>query len=264
MKLRPSRKKEKVKRIVLTCTFLLVLIGVGVSASINFQTYLPIVYRQVTPTPTQVPPTATPTQEPPTPTETPFPYGVQFLPIGFVYESGNMIHVVGEVLNNTNESLYGVEVAVTFYNANGYIIDTASTVLTPLNLPEWERGCFSIIMDIPLNWSYYIFDPLIYQISSSSPDLTVNDASVWYDTYSGDYDIIGSVFNGGAQSSLNVSVGGTLYNGIDEPVGCNYYDIDSYVLDPGQLSIFELYYDGLDRDYSDVTDYRLRVTGDLP
>jgi hypothetical protein len=244
-----------VKRIILACIFLLALIGVGVSASIYKQTYLPIVYRQATPTPTEVPAT---------PTATPFPPGVQVLPVSFTYKSGNMMHVVGEVFNNTNESLYGVMVTVNFFNALGYFIDTGSTLLIPFNLPERERGCFSIIMDYPPNWSYYIFDTPTYDIGSSSPDLTINAVNAWYNSDSGDYEIIGQVVNEGVQISYNVSVGGTLYNVSDEPVGCNYYDVDSINLDPGGTSTFDLFYDGLDRNYNDVTQYRLRVTGDLP
>jgi hypothetical protein len=256
MNLRLSHKKHKVCWIVLTCTLLLTIIGIGVSAAVSTQTYLPIVYKLITPTPTPVP----------SPTEPTFPPGVQVLPTSYVYVSERMLHVVGEVLNNTSDSLYGVIVSVTFYNTEGISINTDFTVLTPFNLPGWERGCFSIVMDYPTNWSYYVFDLPAPDISVSSPDLNINDDDIhtWYDSVSGDYNIYGSIVNEGSQPSYNVSVGGTLYKASDEPIGCAYFDVDPIDLNPGELGLYDLYFPGSDREYGEPAYYRLRVAGDVP
>jgi hypothetical protein len=239
------------KRILTLVVLFLVLMGVEVMAASYYQTYLPIVSRQATPTPS------------PTPTATSFPEAVQILPRSYVYESVGMMHVVGEVLNNTGFSLYFVEVYVRFYDAFGQDVGIGSTVMEPFNLPAWERGCFIINMDVPLEWSTYEFDEPIYESGNSSPNLTIL-ASTWsYDPAFGDYDIFGWVRNDGSQRSYSVGVGGTLYNPADVPVGCEHSFVTDYDLIPGQISDFSLKFSGDNRDYYDVDDYRLRVAGDL-
>lgn len=243
------------KRSVLIFSLLALLTVVGVSASFYGRIYLPITYKQ---------PTPSPTQETPPPTEDPYPHGVQYLPNSFLYESENLLHVVGEVLNDTPNSINSVEVGVTFYNDNGNIQGFGSTLMTPLNLPEYEIGCFDINLDIPPAWSYYDFEPITYFVGTSSPDLIILDHNWMYDVDTGTYTITGQVRNDGSQLSYNVAVGGTLYNNLDEPVGCAYNYVDSFDLNSGEGSYYLLEFPGPNPSYFDVTHYRLRVTGDLP
>lgn len=241
------------RKIGLIVILLLTVIGVEVMAASYYQTYLPIVYKQPTPSPT------------PEPTATSIPpNGVQILPNSYDYWSGDMMHVVGEVVNNTSESLYYVEVVVNFFDAYGHLVATDSTVLTPLNLPAREKGCFSIILDVPPDWYDYEFEAPTYDIGSSSADLIIFGEAGSYNPSNGDYDITGEVRNDGGQPSNSVSVGGTLYDKYDMPVGCNYIYVDPTDIDPHQISSFALNYWGVNRDYNDVTHYSLRVAGDLP
>jgi hypothetical protein len=172
--------------------------------------------------------------------------------------------IVGEVLNNTSDSLTWVKVTVNFYEASGHLAGTGHTYMWPLDLPAWEKGCFSISMEVPPNWSYYQFEAPTYNISSTSSDLTIFNDSGLYNYANGDYDIIGRVRNDGNQRSTSVRVGGTLYNVSGVPVGCNYAYVNSTPLDPGQISSFAINFWGYYRYYNDVTYYRLRVAGDLP
>ena len=57
---------------------------------------------------------------------------------------------------------------------------------------------------------------------------------------------------------------GTVYNSSGVPVGCNYAAVNSTDLEPGQISSFDIKYLSYYRDYIDVTNYKLRVAGDLP
>jgi hypothetical protein len=205
--------------------------------------------------------TPTPT---PTSTSTPFPYGVQILPNSSYWIGGNTIHVIGEVLNNTSDSLTLVEVAVNFFDAGGNLVGTNSIILFPLDWPAWEKGCFSISMDVPPNWSYYQFETPTYYLSGTSSGLTIFNDSGLYNPANGDYDIIGQVRNHGDQRSTYVNVGSTLYNVSGVPVGCANAYVNSTDLDPGQISSFAMNFWGYYRDYSDVTYYRLRVAGHLP
>jgi hypothetical protein len=243
------------KKISLLVFLFLSIIAIEVSAASYDQIYLPVVSNPATPTPSPIPPT---------PTATTIPYGVQILPNSYVYESGNMMYVVGEVLNNTSFSLYSVEVMVEFYDAYGQSVGSGSTILAPLVLPEWERGCFTIFMDIPPEWSNYQFNNPLYDLGSSSPGLNIIYKTGSYSSTFGDYDIYGLVRNDGIQPAYSVSVGGTLYNTSNMPVGCEYAYITDLDLNPGQLSEFAINFSGNIRDYFDVTDYRVRVASDLP
>ena len=248
------------RRILLLTILLLTVLVIGARATSSSRTYIPGVFNEATHTPT---PTVTVT---PTPTETPFPYGVHILPNSFLYESDGIVHLIGEVFNNTDDSLYAMEIVVEFYGADNRIVGSGSTDVTPLNLPGREKGCFNIIIpDLESDWSYYNFNPPIYDIGYPSSGLVIYGETGFYDSAYGDYNITGWVRNDGSSSSYNVSVGGTLYNAVGIPVGCEYIyvgesDVD---LDPGEINPFALNYSGLIRDYYDVHHYRLRVAGDL-
>jgi len=189
--------------------------------------------------------------------------GVHVLPVSFTYESHGSMFVIGEVLNNTSDSLTSVEVAVNFFNANGLLLDTSHTYIWPIDLPAWEKGCFKITMDVLPAWSYYQFETPTYTLRGTSSGLTIFNHSGLYNSSTGAYDITGQVRNDGSQHSLSVGVSGTLYNIYGVPVGCEHKTI-SPDLAPGQVSSFSINYSSYYRSYSDVARYKLRVAGDLP
>jgi hypothetical protein len=172
--------------------------------------------------------------------------------------------VIGEVLNNTGESVTLVDVGVNFFDANGHLVGTDHAYMWPLGLPKREKGCFNISMDVPPGWSYYQFDAPTYNVNSTSSGLTIIDNAGSYNPVNGDYNLVGQVRNDGNQRSASVSVSGTLYNPLGKPVGCQHALVNSPTLDPGQISSFAINFWGYYRDYQDVAHYRLRVAGDLP
>ena len=193
----------------------------------------------------------------------PYPIGVQVLPVTYSYESHETLFVIGEVLNNTSNSLRLVEVNVNLFNNFGKLVGTGDTILWPLDLPAWKRGCFNISTDPPPNWLYYQFEAPTHAMSDTSPGLSIINDSGSYSPAK-DYSIIGQVRNDGNQRSNSVYVSGTLYTASGVPVGCNHVKVNSNDLTPGQISSFSIKYLGYYRDYSDVAYYRLRVAGEMP
>jgi len=189
--------------------------------------------------------------------------GVHVLPVSFDYVSHGSMFIIGEVVNNTGDSLTSVEVAVNFFNANGLLLDTSHTYMWPIDMHAWEKGCFKITMDILPNWSYYQFETPTYKLRATSPGLIIFNPSGLYNTASGAYDITGQVRNDGNQHSTSVGVSGTLYNVYGVPVGCEHKVVNSD-LAPGQASSFSINFSSYYRSYNDVTSYKLRVAGDLP
>ena len=131
----------------------------------------------------------------------------------------------------------------------------------PLLLPAWQRGCFKISTDV-LNWEYYDIQLLSYNKGSASPKLVIYNATGTYSN--GGYSLSGLVRNDWNQRSNNVTVSGTLYNSLGEPVGCDYDYITNINLNPSETSPFVISYSGYFRDYIDVLYYKLRVAGSLP
>jgi hypothetical protein len=248
------------KRISLVFVMLLAMLGFWVSAAFAYQTYLPIVNKQATPTPTV---TSTPTTTP-SPTPTSIPYGVQILPNDFYYvDSIDYLNVVGEVLNNTRDNLRFVEITANFFNASGQLLDTDFTYTYLENLPAWDKTCFDISVPVPSGWLFYQFEaPTYWTDGQTLPNLVVLNDSGSYDPTSGGYDIIGQISNDEAFRVTYVSPVGTLYNNFDQVVGCDFTYVNNPNLYPGQISSFDMTFFG--RDYADVTSYRLQVDGTLP
>ncbi len=240
------------KRIALLLVLLSAILGIGVSTASSLQTYFPIIDRAA-PTPT-----LTPT---PAPTPTPIPLDVQILPNDFYYiYSNTYLNVVGEVLNNTSYDLSFVEITAKFYNASGQLLDQGSAYIYLQYLPAWGYTCFEISVPIPSGWAYYQFEaPTYYTDGHPLPNLTIlNDSGSYLPTL-GWYEIIGQVRNDEGVSVTFVSPVATLYNDLGKVVGCDSVNVDSTNLTPGQISSFDITF--LNRDYSDVTSYRLQVDG---
>jgi hypothetical protein len=189
---------------------------------------------------------------------------VRVLPISSHYEADNTLNIVGEVLNYTSNNIGSVKVTIHFFDASGQPVGTTSnyTYIWPNDLPSGEKGCFKITMGIPPNWSYYQFEAPTYILSSTSSGLTIFGDSGLYNPSSKGYIINGQVRNNGNQRSNNVGVSGTLYNAYSVPVGCEHGTVNTTNIAPGQSSSFIINF--LERDYVDVTYYKLRVAGDMP
>ena len=147
----------------------------------------------------------------------PEPYGVHILASSYSYESHDTLFIIGEVLNNTTENLSLVEVIVDLYDASDRLVGTGTAYLWPLDLPATQRGCFNIAMNIPAGWSYYKFEDSQYYTGTTNSGLTIVSSNGAYD--SGNYNLIGQVWNNGNLTAKNVAVSGTLYQQVRPACG---------------------------------------------
>lgn len=189
------------------------------------------------------------------------PAGVTILPNHSWYvDSIDYLHIVGEVYNNTNNILRFVEINVNIFNGSGGLIDTDFTYTTLENLQPHDKTCFHLFVPLPQDWSYYEFEPVQYWTDgTAAPKLTIYNHSGSYDSYWGWYEILGMVRNDGNVIYDFVQPIATLYNASNTVIGCDFTYSNTYTLDPGQSSAFEITI--LGRDYSDVASYRLQVDG---
>jgi hypothetical protein len=175
-------------------------------------------------------------------------------------DSIDYLHVVGEVLNNTDDNLRFVKISANFFNSSGQLLDTDYTYVYLDNLPAREKTCFHLLLSLPVGWSYYEFEaPTYYTDGQPLPNLTVLNDSASYDPTYGWYTIIGQVRNDNGTVVDFVSPVGTVYNAAGIVLGCDFTYVNSTDLNPGQTSAFNMLFTG--RDYGDVTTYRLQVDG---
>jgi hypothetical protein len=191
----------------------------------------------------------------------PLPAGVYILTNHSSYvDSINYLHIVGEVMNNTDDDLRFVQIIADIFNSGGQILDTDFTYIWLDNLPSRDKTCFDLALLAPVGWSYYQFEPLHYWTDGDPlPNLTVTDHHGSYNSTFGWYEIIGQIRNDEATLVEYVQPVGTAYNGSGTVVGCDFTFVNTTDLNPGQISAFKMTF--LGRDFSDVVSYRLQVDG---
>jgi hypothetical protein len=208
--------------------------------------------------PTNVPtakPTATPTTGPTaTPTQPPLADGI-YATRGLVYEDSiGVTHVLGTVLNNTDQAIRFVEVTVNFYDSSGTLLDTDFTYANPDVIGPRSVGVFdSITIDRPAAASQ-----ISVQVTDSSPaddppfwstDLTVTQTNYFVDSIDFGH-VIGTVTNHTATSLDYVDIYAAYFlPGTDQVVNVDFTFSKPSTLAPGQTGTFELLlspHDGFD------------------
>jgi hypothetical protein len=175
----------------------------------------------------------------------------------FVTSDGERF-IFGEVYNATPYSLWGVQIAVNFFN-NGQLVATGATNLE-LDPQPYEKTCLWIISDVfAADWTTYSFGPVTYsKTSATRPSLTITDSSSR--VTENFYEISGHIRNDDSHTAHLVHAVATLYNAAGEVIGCDseytYYDY----LYPGEIDDFYIYFDYLAGQY-DVATYSLQADG---
>ena len=192
------------------------------------------------------------------------PPGVTVLPNSTLYiASGNHPHVVGEVCNNTSNTIWDVTVYVNFLNSSGGIMSSGSYSTPMTHLSPHTRTCF----DVGSN-SYggieravtYQFEPATSSVTVyPRPNLTVISSQSTLIMPSLDYDVTGVIRYDGSATIHSVMPVITLYNSEAKVVACEYTYTYSSTLTAGQSSGFESYIYG--RDFSNVVQYSVQVDG---
>lgn len=217
----------------------------------------------ITLTPTK---TSTPTKTPlptntPIPTATPKPQGI-YIEDNHTSFTGSLgtLYIVGEVYNGSADYLWFVSVSVDLYN-NGQLVDVDSGYLSTHSLAPNTKGCFKIMVIDPPTWNSYTLHSLTYwDDADPPPNLTLYNHSGSYDSYWGDYEIIGQMRNDDSVLVKFAKAIATLYNAQGKVVECDHGYGSDWDLDPGQVTSFKIW--SLSRDdYADVASYALVSDG---
>jgi hypothetical protein len=192
----------------------------------------------------------------------PPPYGVEILNNSSSFaDMYGVLHVPGEIINNTNHYLRDVTITADFYDQNNQFIVSTATNPILSSIPPYDRTCFRLDLGEPANWSYYKFQAPGYATDGAPlPALSLINSQGSYDSTYHTYDISGQIRNDSGSIVPTISPIGTLYDANNTVIDCDYVIVDGSGLLPGQTTGFTLsfFWRG---DYSNVRSYRLQIDG---
>lgn len=176
-------------------------------------------------------------------------------------DASGYLHILGEVVNTSDNHLESIIVVVNVRNADGQLLATYDTDTILDRLPAGDKTCFDLTVQEPTGWHSYDFDPITeWESGAPLPKLTVSDLSSDHGTTYEWFEISGEVTNAHGRRVNYVRPVGTLYNGAGKVVGCEWTYVESTHLADGATSAFKMPF--LGRNYRDVRDYRIQVDGE--
>ena len=160
----------------------------------------------------------------------------------YTYTRDGTRHVVGEVYNNTGDTIRFMRLDVTFYDASGREIatDYAYTYLNTI-FPR-ERACFHLAIDEPAGWRTYLISGSYSLDTVFDPGLDTAGLEGAIDI-SGAYRVSGSIRNFSSTAVYSTVPIATLYNPDGFVIGCSYAYAIPADLGPYQASRFSIYAD---------------------
>lgn len=205
------------------------------------------------------------TQQPPPPPPPPPPEGVSILPTWTTYvNSIGYLHIVGEVLNNTEQHIRYVKIIANIFDEDDNLLDTDFTYTRLDNVPAGQKTCFDLSLPDPMGRVNIRFEPVQYHDDGDSPiNLILSNVSSSINPTFGWYEIIGQVTNQESTRIEYVKPIGTLYSYNGKVLDCDFTFVNVTHLDQGQTSAFEMTFSGKE-SYTEVTTMRLQVDGNRP
>jgi hypothetical protein len=191
------------------------------------------------PTDTPEPASTVPPTDTPPPTGTPPPPAVIRGVTDYKSEYGTL-HVVGEVVNQSELNFNFVKVVASFYDAGDRLVATEFTFsdldileaggIVPFNISVLDPSPDIATYKLDVEWNTTNQTPLRVDILSHSASVTAY----------GSYNIMGEVQNPYDFPLEFVKVVATCYNAANEVLRVDFTFTELHTLDPGQRSPFEL------------------------
>lgn len=227
----------------------------------------PIPQLTQTPLPTQPPTLAAylpVVANPPTPTATasPAPSVIALGNSSAFVGDGGRVYVVGEVHNQTSDTITFVSVAVWLLDAQGQEISASVAYVQRLNMRPNSVACFRGFFTRTDGWASYRLGEVAYRNTSArAPNLALVSAHGARD--SSGYTISGSVRNLESTPIESAAVAGTLYNAAGTVLDCEWNYANDTSLAPNQQTGFVLPLMAR-RSYAEVARFQAEADGEMP
>lgn len=165
--------------------------------------------------------------------------GVWFLGNHSTYAIGATRYVVGEVLNNTGDTINSVKVNVNFYNGASVVASNFSFTLLG-NVHAYERVCYSVSLPNPAAYTgYTIHEGSTYAVGGSHrPNLGISGLSGAVVTTN--YEVTGTITNNEGGQVSSVRAVATLFSNTWKVAECKAASAFTPTLNAGQSSGFKV------------------------
>lgn len=173
------------------------------------------------------------------------------------------LHLVGEISNQTSTALSGIVLRAELVTAPGKTPLSFTGTLPLTVLPPNEKTCFNLYTTAPTDFSAARVRVLSYATEGAEPPaLQAQAATAGFDRSQNWYHLSGSVANPEGLLLNNLKVVATLYDPAGQVLGCQASYATFSTENPSQPASFNLFF--MDRDYSQVSGYRLQTSAALP
>ena len=172
-----------------------------------------------------------------------------------------ILHIVGEIANNSPDPIHNLSVTALLYPANG------TTAITTIHaspfisaLAPGEKTCFNLYLEKPRTYARYELTELSYEVGAEpTSTFETRQVTAGWDEDNDWYMLSGEVQNVGATPSAEARVIATLYDANGTVIGCDQTFVSYDSENPFSVGTFSLYF--MDKLYDQVDAYRLQVVG---
>ena len=172
-----------------------------------------------------------------------------------------ILHIVGEIANNSQDPIHNLSVTAVLYPANG------TTAITTIHsspfisaLAPGEKTCFNLYLEKPRTYARYELTELSYEVGAEpTSTFETRQVTAGWDEDNDWYMLSGQVQNVGATPSAEARVIATLYDANGTVIGCDQTFVSYESENPFSVGTFSLYF--MDQLYNQVSTYRLQVVG---
>jgi hypothetical protein len=175
---------------------------------------------------------------------------------------GGRVYIVGEVDNQTSNTITFVSVAIWLLDSQGQEVSASIAYVQRQNMRPSSVACFRGFFTITEGWASYRLGAVTYRASSARvPNVALINTQGARE--SSGYTISGSVRNLESTPVESVAVAGTLYNAAGTVLDCEWNYAGDTTLDPNQQTGFVLPLTSR-RSYAEVARFHAETDGLLP
>ena len=161
--------------------------------------------------------------------------------------------------NHGTSNVQFAKITANVFNAANQIIAVDFTYTKLDVIPPSQRACYHIIVDNPVNWTYYELEGTYLVGGVYAPSLVAPTVSTGYDAF-GVPEMLGQIRNDGSGKAKFVKAVGTLFNAGGQVIGCDSAYVSSTDLNPGQTSSFRIGF--WPHTYPPIDSFLLQAHGD--
>lgn len=172
----------------------------------------------------------------------------------------NWLHVVGEIRNDSGQTLSSIYITANLFNSSGGLVDTRQGRVLLDHTEPGETNCFDInFFTAAGEWSYYELErPIVYASTEAAPIVAIFNDSGSFNGYA--YEVIGQARNDGPTQVRYADVVNTLFTEDNTVMGCSSIWVSSTHLDPDQTSSFRT--NNYGSHFANVARYHVAADGD--